>query len=198
MVISINAIGEPVGSVKSWLRSDNSVPLPSGWLICDGSTVVDATSPYNGKALPDFRGRFVRGHNTLDNSNFGADATYYAGGTIPNGGADSNSFNHSHAGPNHQHFMAIGSHVHGAGSYTAGGTTSLPSATVTVQGGAGSPSLPSGTHTHSFSSGVSGSSDGNSNSYYTAFEGTGTTSAALGSVDNRPSFRELIVIIKVR
>ena len=88
MVISINALSEPVGSIKSWLRPTVATQLPSGWLICDGSTVVDASSPFDGLAIPDLRAKFPRGHATLTNANFGADVAYFAGGTIPAGGAD--------------------------------------------------------------------------------------------------------------
>jgi hypothetical protein len=55
MVISINSLNEPVGSIRSWLRSDKSEPPPSKWLICDGSTILDESSPYNGLPLPDMR-----------------------------------------------------------------------------------------------------------------------------------------------
>jgi hypothetical protein len=38
--------------------------LPDGWLECDGSTISDGDSPYNGATLPDINGdeRFLRGY----------------------------------------------------------------------------------------------------------------------------------------
>lgn len=203
MVLSLSAISEPIGSVKSWLRADNTVPIPTGWLICDGSTVVDATSFYNGKALPDFRGRFVRGHNSLDNSNFGADAVYYAGGTIPNGGADSNNVAHAHNGDSHFHQVSIGafsmpaaggtlatdnSGTHQHSLQLAGATTSLA--------GPGNPvnTENSGAHSHLVNSGRTGSNDTNFNSDATS----ANTDSQLGVIDNRPAYRELVVIIKIK
>ena len=57
MAIIINSQVEPVGSIKSWVLSELS-PLPAEWLICDGSTVVDDSSPFNGLSLPDMRSQF--------------------------------------------------------------------------------------------------------------------------------------------
>lgn len=53
--------GVPVGGVIDWWRPDGSFPIPAGYQACDGSTVNDPASPLNGKALPDLRGRFIRG-----------------------------------------------------------------------------------------------------------------------------------------
>lgn len=57
----------PVGSVVAWLSNLTGVPnLPTGWMLCDGSTVNDALSPMNGTTLPDLNGdnRFLRGADT--------------------------------------------------------------------------------------------------------------------------------------
>lgn len=58
MVMSINSLVEPIGSMRSWLRSDESEALPAKWLVCDGSMVVDDSSPFNGLSLPDMRAQF--------------------------------------------------------------------------------------------------------------------------------------------
>jgi hypothetical protein len=77
------SIGDvPIGGVVAWLANLAGVPnLPSGWLLCDGSTVIDALSSMNGTTIPDLNGdnKFLRGADT-------------AGGT---GGADSNSHTHT-------------------------------------------------------------------------------------------------------
>jgi hypothetical protein len=134
MVVSINELSEPVGAITDWIRPDNTTPLPYGWLICDGSTVVDSESEFNGKTLPDLRAQFPRGHATLDNSNFASDTLYYTGGTIPSGGVNSLSLGHSHS---------LGSHRH-----TLTGTTSTySSSTPNIFGGA----PVTGSHNHTVS-----------------------------------------------
>lgn len=57
----------PVGTIMAWNKSFPNTPaLPSGWLECNGQTVSDAESPYNGLTLPDLNstGRFLRGGAT--------------------------------------------------------------------------------------------------------------------------------------
>ena len=58
--------------------------LSTRWLECNGQTVSDANSPYNGQAVPDMNGtpRFARGGTT-------------SGGT---GGSDTKNMSHSHTG----------------------------------------------------------------------------------------------------
>ena len=54
----------PIGAVIAWLKSFTNTPsLPDGWVECDGSTLSDADSVYNGQVLPDLNGdnRFMRG-----------------------------------------------------------------------------------------------------------------------------------------
>ena len=57
----------PVGAVIAWLKSFTNTPatLPTGWVECDGSTLSDADSVYNGQTLPDLNGgEFLRGNST--------------------------------------------------------------------------------------------------------------------------------------
>jgi hypothetical protein len=169
MVISVDALSTPVGAIKSWIRPDNTTPLPFGWLICDGSVVVDSESPFNGKTLPDKRGRFPRGHATLDNSNFASDTLYYTGGTVPTGGADSKSLSHAHTTSSHDHSYGVST----SSSSSIGGVAGGPTAT-----------LANGVHNHSFS--------GTTNS-----SGI-TTNASLGATENRPAYVETVTIIKVK
>jgi hypothetical protein len=184
MVLSISALVEPVGSIKQWIRPDNSTPLPPGWLICDGSTVVDASSVFNGKALPDLRGRFARGHATLDNSNFAADTLYFTGGTLPTGGADSNDFAHTHVVANHAH--TVNAHDH-----TFSATTSLKATDNNFQT-VGPPPGATAAHDHTVSGTTGTATPG------TSSDGPSATASSLAVIDNRPLFKELVTIIKVR
>lgn len=206
MVISINALVEPVGSIKQWIRPNAATPLPSGWLICDGSTVVDAGSSFNGIALPDLRGRFPRGHSTLDNSNFGADVNYFAGGTIPTSGVDSVNLSHGHSNPSHVHsipqhthsFFAT-PHFHNNPSYTsyqAIATGGLPAPGGIIGPGPG----PNG-HAHALGATQSTQSSGTTNFNSTATQTVSNSvsiGGSLGVTENRPANTELLVIIKVK
>ena len=49
----------PVGTITIFYGGANN--LPAHWRICNGDLVTDAASPFNGTAVPDLRGRFVRG-----------------------------------------------------------------------------------------------------------------------------------------
>jgi hypothetical protein len=54
----------PVGAVVAWMKSFPNTPaLPLDFVECNGQTVNDAMSPYNGQAIPDLNGqqRFLRG-----------------------------------------------------------------------------------------------------------------------------------------
>lgn len=67
------AVVPPIGTIMAWHKSMTGTPaLPSEWLECNGQTVSDALSPYDGQALPDLNnpptgyngGRFLRGNTT--------------------------------------------------------------------------------------------------------------------------------------
>lgn len=202
MVLSINALSEPVGSMKSWLRADASTPLPTGWLICDGSTVVDASSVFNGKALPDMRGRHQRGHANLDNSNFAVDATYFAGGTIPASGANAINLSHAHGTNSHAHNTDFqGSHSHTVPAFntgtqaTAGGRDrqgNITSVSFRYDG------IPGG-HDHTFAVAVPQHNTGNTGSHQHFTNNTNVgINNALGSTSVVPTNREFVLIIKVK
>lgn len=67
----------PIGGIIAWVKSFGNTPqvLPYGWAICNGSTLSDSQSIFNGLALPNLTEKFLRGNST-------------SGGT---GGADSHS-----------------------------------------------------------------------------------------------------------
>jgi microcystin-dependent protein len=61
----------PIGGVAAWLKSYANTPaLPSGWIECNGQTLNDPESPYNGQAIPNLNGgnRFLRGNSTSGNT----------------------------------------------------------------------------------------------------------------------------------
>jgi len=55
----------PVGAIIPWIppppTGSMAVTPPPGFEFCDGSTVNDPDSPFNGSALPDLRSRFLLG-----------------------------------------------------------------------------------------------------------------------------------------
>ncbi len=52
--------GIPIGGIVDWWEPTGE-SMPSGFLECNGQIVNDTRSPINGQAVPDLRGRFVRG-----------------------------------------------------------------------------------------------------------------------------------------
>ncbi len=63
----VKSVIPPIGSVIPWLKTLTGTPsLPDGWVECDGSTISDADSPYDGVTIPDLNGdnRFLRGSST--------------------------------------------------------------------------------------------------------------------------------------
>jgi hypothetical protein len=83
----------PIGAVLSWLKSLTGTPgMPDGWVECNGQTLNDTNSPYNGQTIPDLNGytgtqRFLRGGGSAD----GATATA-SGGT---GGSETSAHSHT-------------------------------------------------------------------------------------------------------
>jgi len=54
----------PIGFVGAWLKSYTHTPaLPNGWVECNGQTLSDALSVYNGQTIPNLNGdaRFLYG-----------------------------------------------------------------------------------------------------------------------------------------
>jgi hypothetical protein len=62
----------PIGAVFAWLKTLTGTPqtLPTGWVECNGQTLSDASSPYNGGTIPNLNGsgaqtqRLLRGSTT--------------------------------------------------------------------------------------------------------------------------------------
>ncbi len=57
----------PIGSIVAWAKSmPGTPPLPSQWVECNGQTLSDSASPFDGATIPDLNGlsgtpRFLRG-----------------------------------------------------------------------------------------------------------------------------------------
>lgn len=57
----------PVGTVIDWLKSFTNTPaLPAQFVECNGQTLSDSDSVYNGQVIPNLNGdnRFMRGNST--------------------------------------------------------------------------------------------------------------------------------------
>lgn len=68
---ALNAVSSPIGSVVAFLKTLTGTPsLPSGWVECNGQTISDAESVYNGVVIPNLNAsgggtqRFLRGATT--------------------------------------------------------------------------------------------------------------------------------------
>lgn len=60
----------PVGTIQAWAKSMPNMPeLPEEWIECNGQTLNDPESPFNGQVIPNLNGenRFLRGDSTSGN-----------------------------------------------------------------------------------------------------------------------------------
>lgn len=60
-------VASPIGSIIAWLKSYTHTPtLPTGWVECNGQTLSDSESPYNGQTIPSLNSTniFLRGNTT--------------------------------------------------------------------------------------------------------------------------------------
>lgn len=99
----------PIGFVGAWYRPNSSVPLPTGWEICDGrawSTIINAWGVSTGN-IPNLVNKFILG------------AALTGIGTDPasppdigaSGGSHTRDFLHTHTVTNHSH--TVDAHHHG-------------------------------------------------------------------------------------
>jgi len=115
--------GVPVGSVASWLKSYTNTPsLPEEWVECNGQTLSDVDSVYNGQTIPDLNGdnRFLRGSSTSGST--GGSETHLHGVNIDSGtpfgsSLDMDPSGAGNDGTNHKHNV----------SGNTGSTSTLPS-----------------------------------------------------------------------
>ena len=98
----IKSMVPPIGVVMPWLKTMTGMPtLPDGWVECNGQTLSDSDSPFDGETIPDLNNNdlFLRGNAT-------------SGGT---GGADTSTLATTNL-PAHTHTISTG---------TAGGSTGM-------------------------------------------------------------------------
>ncbi len=85
----------PVGSVFAWLKSFANTPaLPDGWVECNGQTISDTDSPYNGQTIPDLNGNrnILRGYSTSG----GTQSMGVSSAGLCCHAAGGNNYNHGH------------------------------------------------------------------------------------------------------
>lgn len=180
----------PVGTIVDWLPPTPGAAPPAGWMICDGSTVNDAASPYNGTHVPDLRGRVTRGITT-NTASLGP-------GSLPDvAGNDSVSFDVSHSHNVNPHTHSIPAHTHsftqspyGANQTSEPVETNDMSSVIT-----GVSHLSNGLdhHVHSLPNTDSGGGG------TTGSTGGSTDTAGLGrTLDIRPSYVGLLKIIRIK
>lgn len=163
----------PVGAIIAWLKSLTNTPaLASGWVECEGQTLVDPDSVYNGIVIPDLNGdnRFMRG-NASSGGVGGAETmahTHTSNVTIDNHTALA-----LNAEGNHAHTVPMSADVEGGATWF--GSTANP---VSTSGAGG--------HTHTFSQDIDAHTANNP-----------ATSAATNE-ENRPPFYDVVWIMRVR
>lgn len=125
----------PIGTIIQWWRPSNSHPIPTGWLECDGSSVISANHEFTGGGtinIPDLRNKYVLGANSATAYNTAGTATdantgapgVTAGGNSSNsaggsstqsaGGSNTLDLNHRHSMPHDHNY----SHSHGTADHT--------------------------------------------------------------------------------
>jgi hypothetical protein len=58
----------PIGAIIDWWRpSGSALQLPDNFAICDGQTINDPDSPFNGQQVPNLQGQFIQGVTTTAN-----------------------------------------------------------------------------------------------------------------------------------
>ncbi len=118
----------PIGSVIAWHKSLTGTPsLPDGWVECNGQTLSDADSPYNGQLMPNLNGegRFLRGA-AISGTNQ-ADEYKVHSHTMGTGGADSFTMAPGGVTQRLSHFVEDGYNGGGPKStHGAGGTETRP------------------------------------------------------------------------
>lgn len=112
----------PVGAIIAWHKTFTNTPsLPGNFLECNGQTVSDADSPYNGQTLPNLNGdeRFLRGGSTSGSEQ--SDSTALPDTDFTTGYQDtSHTHDHNHGSVNSGNQSASHTHSHTHGNVTSG------------------------------------------------------------------------------
>ncbi len=96
---SSTSILAPIGAIMPWLKSYTNTPqaLPTGWVECDGATVSDGDSVYDGQVLPDLNGgEFIRGFTTSGGTG-GSDTMAHTHTGTASGTTGNENQTHTHA-----------------------------------------------------------------------------------------------------
>lgn len=121
--------GVPLGTVIDWWAFPGE-SIPDGFALCDGNTITDAASPFNGQSTPDLVSKFIYGTATLSDINDNA------------GGSETVNLSHSHG---------LGSHTHSFSATTEGSTSDT-----SVADGGKDAAAPGHAHNYSGTTGPAG------------------------------------------
>lgn len=185
----------PVGSVIDWWRPNNTVGVPTGWAICDGSVISSTNHDFGTGAsitLPDMRGKFALGANVALADAAAAtagDAAANAPGIRGAGGSHARNLQHSHTVNSHDH-GGVGDHNHSV-PFSGLGSTSV----VMNNEGGGGPfvEVSLATHAHGFSSPT-----GNGGAHTHSAQTPGTDNQLGTAQDIKPLYIGLLKIMKVK
>jgi hypothetical protein len=184
----------PVGTICAWHKSLTGTPsIAYGWVECNGQTLSDADSPYNGQVIPNLNGdgRFLRGSSTSGTLQ-SDDVTAHSHGAGTLSGASDAASNHSHSFSWSGNSASAGSHNHAmyfgaaaAGTAPTGNASTTPNSVASSSGG---------DHAHSITvSGTSGT-DGAHSHTVTVSGASGST----GGTETRPDNMSVVWIIKIK
>jgi hypothetical protein len=124
---SLTTATAPLGAYMMWHRFEATQPLPSGWVECNGQTIlaanhdlVDGNGVHLGNVtLPDFRNAFPIGADSSlilgTASSVGQGSTFAPG--IGGAGGSNGQLTHSHTLPSHYHDHP---HIHEVGNINGG------------------------------------------------------------------------------
>lgn len=90
--VTITAIGTvPVGAIVAWLKNLSGTPatLPAQFVECDGRTISDGSSPYNGVTIPNLN------NQPADGSHAAGANRFLRGSTTSGGTGGSETHNHA-------------------------------------------------------------------------------------------------------
>lgn len=103
----------PIGAIIPWWDF-GLLPLPTGFVYCNGAVISVVGSPLNGQTTPDLSGAYLNGFGTLGAGDIGT-APFSA--TTTGNTNHEVDLQHSHTVNNHNH--SIPNHTHDAGSLAA-------------------------------------------------------------------------------
>lgn len=103
----------PIGGVMPWHKSLNvSVVLPDQWVECNGQTIVDAASPFDGLTVPDLNGA---------TGEHGGKGLFLRGGTSSGNFEEDQMQSHKHDDSGHTQTDSWWNNEHPNGIYSLSG-----------------------------------------------------------------------------